>query len=198
MPSAGVRAQRPFSCQFFYCEQQESPPPLEHRLVGPLFVPPGVPAIPGQCPEDLLILPFFDGAGTTPIPIKWGKLRPRRIWPAEFKGTVKDAAFLLTVGSFLLTVLLLTVDNFSFFTYNWSFFAYNFSFFACSWGFFAYSGKVRLIRTLRDCKQRSLTVRKKAPTVSKKASPYFKSVEKRKLRPWSEFPPRRNSDHGPS
>ena len=29
-----------------------------------------------------------------------------------------------------------------------------------------------LIRTLRDCKQRSLTVSKKAPTVSKKASPY--------------------------
>ena len=58
----------------------------------------------------------------------------------------------------------LTVDNFSFFTYNWSFSAYSFS-------FFAYSGKVRLIRALRDCKQRSLTVSKKAPTVSKKASP---------------------------
>ena len=32
--------------------------------------------------------------------------------------------------------------------------------------------------------------------------PEFKStvnpVEKRKLRPWSEFPPRQNSDHGPS
>ena len=27
---------------------------------------------------------------------------------------------------------------------------------------------------------------------------YCKSVEKRKLRPWSEFPPRQNSDHGPS
>ena len=27
---------------------------------------------------------------------------------------------------------------------------------------------------------------------------YCKSVEKRKLRPWSEFPPQRNSDHGPS
>ena len=52
---------------------------------------------------------------------------------------------------------LLTVDNFSFFTYSWS--------------FLAYSGKVRLIRALSDCKQRSLTVSKKAPTVSKKASP---------------------------
>ena len=27
---------------------------------------------------------------------------------------------------------------------------------------------------------------------------YCKAVEKRKLRPWSEFPPRQNSDHGPS
>ena len=54
-------------------------------------------------------------------------------------------AFLLTVGAFLLTVLacLLTVG-----------------------AFFAYSGKVRLIRALRDCKQRSLTASKKTPTVS--------------------------------
>ena len=66
---------------------------------------------------------------------------------------------------------ILTVDNFSFFTYNWNFFAYSFSVFTYSWSFFAYSGKVRLIRALRDCKQRSLTVSKKAPTVSKKASP---------------------------
>ena len=68
---------------------------------------------------------------------------------------------------------LLTIDNFSFFTYSWSFFAYNFSFFTYSWSFPAYSGKVRLIRALRDCKQRSSTVSKKAPTVSKKASPLF-------------------------
>ena len=61
-------------------------------------------------------------------------------------------AFLLTVLASLLTVLapLLTVG-----------------------AFFAYSGKVRLIRALRDCKQRSLTVSKKAPTVSEKASPPF-------------------------
>ena len=59
-------------------------------------------------------------------------------------------AFLLTIGAFLLTALasLLAIG-----------------------AFFAYSGKVRLIRALRDCKQRSLTVSKKAPTVSKKASP---------------------------
>ena len=68
---------------------------------------------------------------------------------------------------------LLTVDNFSFFAYSWSFFAYSFSFFTYSWSFFAYSGKVLPIRALRDCKQRSLTVSKKAPTVSKKASPVF-------------------------
>ena len=67
--------------------------------------------------------------------------------------------------------LFLTVYNFSFFACSWSFFAYSFGFFTYSWSFFAYSGKVRLIRALRDCKQRSLTVRKKAPTVGKKASP---------------------------
>ena len=66
---------------------------------------------------------------------------------------------------------LLTVDNFSFFTYSWSFSAYSFSFLTYSWSFFAYSGKVRLTRALRDCKQRSSTVSRKVPTVSKKASP---------------------------
>ena len=71
---------------------------------------------------------------------------------------------------------LLTVDNSSFSTYSWSFFTYNFSFFAHSWSFFAYNGKVRLIRALRDCEQRSWTVSKKAPTVSKKASPHAKGV----------------------
>ena len=66
---------------------------------------------------------------------------------------------------------LLTIDNFSLFTYSWSFFTYSFSFSNCSWSFFTYSGKVPLISALRDCKQRSSTVSKKAPTVSKKASP---------------------------
>ena len=68
---------------------------------------------------------------------------------------------------------LLTADNLSFFTYSWSFFAYSFSFFTYNWSFFAYRGKVRLISAFRDCKQRSLTANKKAPTVSKKASPKF-------------------------
>ena len=70
---------------------------------------------------------------------------------------------------------LLTNDNFSFVTYSSIFFAYNFSFSTYSWSFFAYSGKVHLIRALRDCKQRSLTVSKKAPAVSKKASPFLMS-----------------------
>ena len=62
---------------------------------------------------------------------------------------------------------LLTVDTFSFFTYNWSFFAYNFSFLLAVGVFLLTVGKVRLIRPLRDCKQRNLTVNKKTPTASK-------------------------------
>ena len=62
----------------------------------------------------------------------------------------RGVAFLWRYGAFLLTV-----DNFSFFSYSWSFFAYSFSFLTYSWSFSAYSGKVRLIRALRDCKQRS-------------------------------------------
>ena len=69
---------------------------------------------------------------------------------------------------------LLTVDKFSFLAYNSSFFAYNFSSSTYSWSFFAYSGEVRLIRALRDCKQRSLSVSKKAPTVSEKEPPFAK------------------------
>ena len=92
----------------------------------------------------------------------------------------KDAAFCLQLeASRLQWSFLLTVDNFSSSAYSWSFFAYSFSFFTYSWSFFAYSGKVYLIRALRDCKQRSLTVSKKAPTVSKKkASPRPKSWRK--------------------
>ena len=58
--------------------------------------------------------------------------------------------FVLTIGAFSLTI--------SFFTYNWS--------------FFAYSGEVRLISSLRDCKQRNLTVSKKTPSVSKTNPPF--------------------------
>ena len=63
--------------------------------------------------------------------------------------------------------------QFSLFAYNWSFFAYNFRFLLTIAAVFCYSGKVRLISALRDCKQGSFTVSKKAPTVSKKASPFF-------------------------
>ena len=75
----------------------------------------------------------------------------------------------LEASCFYSGAFLLTIDNFSFFTYNWSFFAYNFSFSAHSWSVFAYSGKVSLTRALRDWKQRSLPVSKKAP----KASPFL-------------------------
>ena len=75
---------------------------------------------------------------------------------------------------------MLTADKFSFFTSSWSFFACSFSFFTYSWSSFAYSGKVRLTRALRDCKQSNWTVSKKtSPTVSKKASPDL----------WSPWPP---------
>ena len=69
---------------------------------------------------------------------------------------LKDAVFLLTVGSFLLTVelLYLQLTILAFLLTVLVFFAY-------SWSFFAYSGKLRLIRALRDCKQRSSTVSKK-------------------------------------
>ena len=50
---------------------------------------------------------------------------------------------LLAIGAFSLTILA--------FTHSWS--------------FFAYSGKERLLSALRDCKQRSLTVNRKVPTV---------------------------------
>ena len=56
----------------------------------------------------------------------------------------------------------LTIRPFSFFYLQLELFAYNFSFFTYNWSLLAYSGKVRLIRALRDCKQRSLTVSKKS------------------------------------
>ena len=82
-------------------------------------------------------------------------------------------AYSWKLPAYSVAFFLLTVDNFSFFAYSWSFVAYSFSFFTYSWSFFAYNGKVRPIRAVRDCKQRSLTVSKKAPTVSKKAPPVF-------------------------
>ena len=71
---------------------------------------------------------------------------------------------------------LLTVDDFSFFAYSWSFLLTVSAFLLTVGAFFAYSGKVPPIRALRDCKQRSLSVSKKAPTVSK-ASPIKNPLE---------------------
>ena len=71
---------------------------------------------------------------------------------------------------------LLTIDNFSFCTYSWSFPAYNFSFFAYSWSFFLLTTGKRLIRALRDCKQRSLTVSKKSSNCKFKNFPPFLSI----------------------
>ena len=85
------------------------------------------------------------------------------------RGFERMQLFCLQLGSFLPTLELfyLQLTPWAFSTRSWSFFAYSFSFFDYSWSFFAYSGKVRLIRALSDCKQRSLTVSKKAPTVSR-------------------------------
>ena len=85
---------------------------------------------------------------------------------------------------------LLTVDHFSFFTYSWSSCAYSFSFSTYSWSFFAYSGELRLVRALRDCKQRSLTVSKKAPTVSQKAPPvsWLQGYTLKRLGSWWTIP----------
>ena len=55
------------------------------------------------------------------------------------------------------------------FAHSWKLPAYSGAFLVTVDNFFG--GKVRLIRALRDCKQRSLTVSKKALTLSKKASP---------------------------
>ena len=79
-----------------------------------------------------------------------------------------DAAFLLTVGSFLLTVelfyLWLCLGAFYLQLDCWSCFAYN-----CS--FFAYSGQLLLISTSMDCKKRTSPVSNQALTASKKLPP---------------------------
>ena len=94
----------------------------------------------------------------------------------EISSDVFGCSFCAYSGAFLLAVG------------NWSFFAYSFSFFTCNWSFFAYGGKVHLIRPLRDCKQRSLTVSKKAPTVSKKDSPLVFAGVRGTFRIFRSFP----------
>ena len=95
-------------------------------------------------------------------------LQQSRLKAQDFlrKSVISDAAFLLTVGSSLLTVSFFAYScvcepsfaySLSFFTYSWSFCAY-------SWASLLYSAEVRLRSTSMDCKQSS-TVSKKAPTV---------------------------------
>ena len=95
-------------------------------------------------------------------------------------GISRDAAFLLTIGSFLLTVELfyLQLTVFACLLTVGAFLLTVLASLLTVGAFFAYSGKVRLIRALRDCEQRSLTVSKEAPTVSKRASPDFKNQPK--------------------
>ena len=75
------------------------------------------------------------------------------------------AAFLLTIGSFLLRVetLLLTVVFGRFFAYNWSFSTYSGKVYVCVRG------------TSPDCKQRSSTVSKKLQLWVKKLPPFLPS-----------------------
>ena len=82
-------------------------------------------------------------------------------WPPEngpkllfFAYSCKHPAY---SGAFLLTV-----DNLGFFTYNFSFLLTILALLLTVGAFLAYNGKVRLIRALKDCEQRSLTVRKKS------------------------------------
>ena len=85
--------------------------------------------------------------------------------------SIRMQLFLLTVGRFLLTVELLYLQLClgAVLTCSWSFLPYNWSFSTYNQSFFAYSGKVPLRSTFSmDCKQRSSTVSKKAPAVSKK------------------------------
>ena len=86
---------------------------------------------------------------------------------------ITDGAFVLTVGSVLLTVELfyLQLTILAFLLTVGASLLTVLAFAAYSWSFFAYSEKVRLLRALRDCKQRSSTVSREAPTVSKRASP---------------------------
>ena len=78
-------------------------------------------------------------------------------------GPKKDAAFLLTIGSFLLPVELfyLQLTVLACLLTIGAFLLTILAFFCLQVEFFAYNGKVRRIRALRDCKQRSLTVTKK-------------------------------------
>ena len=105
--------------------------------------------------------------------ILWGYCVDFAVWQLFL-----DAAFLLTVGSFLLTVELfyLQLTILASLLTILAFLLTALAFLLTVGAFLLTSGKVRLIRALRDCKQRSSTVSKKAPTASKKASPIIFTV----------------------
>ena len=93
--------------------------------------------------------------------------------PRFSKPILWDAAFLLTVGSFLLTAefFCLQLRLGALFAYNLGFFCLQFELLCQQLSFFAYNRKECLRSISTDCKQRSSTVSKKAPNASKKASP---------------------------
>ena len=101
----------------------------------------------------------------------------------------QDAAFLLTIGSFLLTselfCLQLCLGAFSltvravFLTVQA--FLLTIELLCLQLSFFAYSGKVCIRSPSTDCKQRSSTVSKEAPTVSRKLPP----IATQRLQNWS-------------
>ena len=138
--------------------------------------------VPSNCSENSLVLLLrFFGFGVLfwllklRVMLSLSSQRPRNTGCSFFAYSSKLPAY---SGAFVLTV-----DNFSFFTCSWSFFAYSFSFFAYNWSFFACSRNVRIIRASGDCKQRSLTVSKKAPTVSKEAKTPETHIRKIELGP---------------
>ena len=92
-----------------------------------------------------------------------------------FKAKKEDATFLLTAGTFLLTVAFLNLQLClgAYLLTARTLLLTAGAFFASRWSSVAYSGKVVLISSSTDCKQRSSTVSNKAPTVSEKLPPIF-------------------------
>ena len=123
---------------------------VDHKAMGPVLVP-------------LPLLAIRRAAGGLVVAQEVAEPLPSEEVPAyktiTWSGCASDAAFLFLQ-------LEASCLQWSFFTYSWQF-----QLFCLQLALFDYKGKVHLIRALRDCKQRSLTVSKKAPTLSRKASP---------------------------
>ena len=95
-----------------------------------------------------IISPYSTGAVQIRVGLELAEVVSKSIQkgPTSVSAVVNqilDAAFLLTVGSFLLTgeLFYLQLTSLVFFTYSWNFFAYNFSFFTYSWSFLLTVGK---------------------------------------------------------